>query len=137
MGLTGGLFAGMLGGTRRGLAADSAALEADLVVFNAKVYTVDPRMPRAEAFAVKSGRFTAAGTTADMKALIGKQTQTFDAKQMTVVPGFIDCHNHATGNVLLYEVLVGNPYVVEFVTIASIIAKLNEMGVAVSQPRSQ
>ena len=40
------------------------------------------------------------------------------------MPGFIDCHNHATGNVLLYDVLVGNPYVVEFVTIASIVDKL-------------
>ena len=28
---------------------------------------------------------------------------------MTVVPGFIDCHNHAGGEVLLNEVLVGNP----------------------------
>jgi|HubBroStandDraft_6_1064221.scaffolds.fasta_scaffold1187725_1 hypothetical protein len=26
----------------------------------------------------------------------------------------IDCHNHAPGDVLLYEVTVGNPYVVEF-----------------------
>jgi predicted amidohydrolase YtcJ len=43
---------------------------------------------------------------------------------MTVVPGFIDCHNHAGGDILLYEVLVGNPYDVEFVTIASIIGKL-------------
>ncbi len=98
--------------------------ETDLVVFNAKVYTVDSRAPKVEAFAVKAGKFTAVGTTAEMKALIGKGTQTFDAKQMTVVPGFIDCHNHATGNVLLYEVLVGNPYVVEFVSIASIIEKL-------------
>jgi predicted amidohydrolase YtcJ len=51
-------------------------------------------------------------------------TQTYDAKQMTIVPGFIDCHNHAGGNILLYEVIVGNPYEVEFVTIASIIDKL-------------
>ena len=43
---------------------------------------------------------------------------------MTIVPGFIDCHNHAPGDTLLYEVLVGNPYVVEFVTIASIVDKL-------------
>jgi predicted amidohydrolase YtcJ len=43
---------------------------------------------------------------------------------MTVVPGFIDAHNHAPGNILLYEVLVGNPYQVEFVTIASIVDKL-------------
>ena len=96
----------------------------DLVVFNAKVYTVDSRTPKAEAFAVKAGRFTAAGSTADIKALAGKSTQSIDARQMPVVPGFIDCHNHAPGNVLLYEVLVGNPYVVEFVTIASIIDKL-------------
>jgi predicted amidohydrolase YtcJ len=43
---------------------------------------------------------------------------------MTVVPGFIDCHNHAPGETLLYEVLVGNPYVVELVTISSIVEKL-------------
>jgi predicted amidohydrolase YtcJ len=43
---------------------------------------------------------------------------------MTIVPGFIDCHNHAPGEVLLYNVLVGNPFIVEFVTIDSIVAKL-------------
>jgi predicted amidohydrolase YtcJ len=104
------------------MAADGP--DADLVVFNARVYTVDPRAPKVEAFAVKAGRFTAVGSTAEMKALIGKGTQTFDAKQMTIVPGFIDCHNHAPGDVLLYEVLVGNPYEVEFVTIDSIVEKL-------------
>jgi predicted amidohydrolase YtcJ len=98
--------------------------DADLVVFNAKIYTVDSAAPQAEAFAVKSGRFVAVGSNTEIKALIAKGTQTFDAKQMTVVPGFIDCHNHAPGNTLLYEVLVGNPYVVEFVTISSIVDKL-------------
>jgi predicted amidohydrolase YtcJ len=129
MGLTGAGIAGisgMFGDSRRASAqsADLRPQDADLVVFNAKVYTVDSHAPKVEAFAVKSGRFTAVGSTGEMKALIGKGTQTFDAKQMTVVPGFIDCHNHATGNVLLYDVLVGNPYEVEFVTIASIIEKL-------------
>jgi predicted amidohydrolase YtcJ len=98
--------------------------DADLIVHNAKVYTVDPAMPKAEAFAVKNGRFVAVGSNADIRGLIGKGTQSYDAKQMTVVPGFIDTHNHATGNVLLYEALVGNPYIVEFVTIASIVEKL-------------
>jgi hypothetical protein len=96
----------------------------DLVVFNAKVYTVDTNLPQAEAFAVKAGHFVAVGSTADIKGLIGKATQTYDAKQMTIVPGFIDCHNHAPGETLLYEVLVGNPYVVEFVSIGSIVEKL-------------
>jgi predicted amidohydrolase YtcJ len=43
-----------------------------------------------------------------------------------VVPGFIDCHNHAGGETLLNEVLVGNPFEVEFVSIRSIIGKLRE-----------
>jgi hypothetical protein len=43
---------------------------------------------------------------------------------MTVLPGFIDCHNHAPGTQLMTEVLVGNPYDVEFVTIESIVDKL-------------
>ncbi|MGA2214084.1 MAG: amidohydrolase family protein [Bryobacteraceae bacterium] len=104
--------------------AAEAPANADLVVFNAKVYTVDSSAPKAEAFAVKAGRFTAVGSSADIRGLIGKATQTYDAKQMTVVPGFIDCHNHAPGETLLYEVLVGNPYVVELVTISSIVEKL-------------
>jgi len=131
IGLTGAGIAGAIGGTWLGAAAtveaqdaDRKTQDADLVVFNAKVYTVEPQAPQAEAFAVKAGRFVAVGSTKEIRALIGKGTQAIDAKQMTVVPGFIDCHNHATGNVLLYEVLVGNPYVVEFVTIASIVEKL-------------
>jgi hypothetical protein len=107
-----------------GRPASADSPQADLIVINAKVYTVDGRMPRAEAFAVKAGRFLAVGSTADIKGLAGPNTQTIDAKQMTVVPGFTDCHNHATGTVLLYDVLVGNPYEVEFVTIRSIVDKL-------------
>src|SRR5690349_2533384 len=98
--------------------------EPDLVVYNAKVYTMDAATPRAEAFAVSGGRFIAIGSTSAIRALAGRRTQTFDAKQMTIVPGFTDTHNHAGGTTLLYEVLVGNPFEVEFVTIASIIEKL-------------
>ncbi|HEX7938548.1 MAG TPA: amidohydrolase family protein, partial [Gemmatimonadaceae bacterium] len=98
--------------------------DADLVVVNAKVYTMDPAVPRAEAFAVKDSRIVAVGSTAAIRALATKRSQLFDAKQMTIVPGFVDCHNHAGGTTLLYEVLVGNPFEVEFVTIQSIIDKL-------------
>ncbi|HTS48284.1 MAG TPA: amidohydrolase [Bryobacteraceae bacterium] len=124
LGLTGAGVAAALGGPWMGAAWAAEEQDADLVVFNAKVYTVDSSAPRAEAFAIKAGRFAAVGSSAEMKTFAGKQTQMFDAKQMTIVPGFIDTHNHAPGNVLLYEVLVGNPYVVEFVTIDSIVEKL-------------
>jgi predicted amidohydrolase YtcJ len=101
-----------------------AAETPDLIVTTATVYTVDSAMPKAEAFAVRDGKFVAVGKSDEIRGLAGKGTQMFDAKGMTIVPGFIDCHNHAPGNVLLYEVVVGNPYVVEFVTIQSIIDKL-------------
>jgi predicted amidohydrolase YtcJ len=124
LGLTGSTLAGLIGAPWLNSAAAAEGQPPDLVVYNARIYTVDSRLPKAEAFAVKANRFLAVGATAEIKALIGKGTQTIDAKQMTIVPGFIDCHNHAPGEVLLYNVLVGNPYVVEFVTIDSIVAKL-------------
>ena len=101
-----------------------ASADPDLIVFNAKVYTMDSAMPRAEAFAVSGGRIIAVGNSADVRGLARKGSQTYDAKGMTIVPGFTDCHNHAGGTTLLYEVLVGNPFEVEFVTIDSIVQKL-------------
>ena len=101
-------------------------LDPELIVFNAKVYTIDGRRPRAEAFAVSQGRFLAVGSSADIRNLARRSTQLFDAQQMTIVPGFIDCHNHAPGETLLYEVLVGDPFEVKFVTIDSIIEKLRK-----------
>jgi predicted amidohydrolase YtcJ len=128
MGLTAGAVATTFGSPlfSRTVAAVAGAAtgDADLIVINAKVYTVDTSMRRAEAFAVTNSRFIAVGTNDEIRSLAGKDTRTIDAKQMTVVPGFIDCHNHAGGDVLLYEVLVGNPFEVEFVTITSIVDKL-------------
>lgn len=102
----------------------SGTFAPDVVVVNAKVYTMDARNSRAEAFAVKDGRFAAVGSTSDVRNLAGRGTQIYDAKAMTVVPGFVDCHNHAGGETLLYDVLVGNPFEVEFVSIRSIVEKL-------------
>jgi hypothetical protein len=123
-GVAGALTPAWLRDARAVSAFQSRSADADLIVINAKVYTMDPALARAEAFAVKGGRFVGVGRSADIRALAGRGTQTFDAKQMTIVPGFIDCHNHAGGTTLLYEVLVGNPFEVEFVAIASIIEKL-------------
>jgi predicted amidohydrolase YtcJ len=114
--------AGMAGRSRA--FAFAQPVDADLVVFNALVRTVDSAMPTAEAFAITSGRFVAVGSNTDIKGLIGSRTQIYDAKQMAIVPGFIDTHNHGGGEGLLYDVLVGNPYEVEFVTIDSIVEKL-------------
>ena len=69
----------------------------DLAVVNARVYTVDAALPRAEAFAVKHGRFLAVGGNADIRNLVQRGTQVIDAADMTVTPGFIDAHCHPSG----------------------------------------
>lgn len=69
----------------------------DLVLVNAKVYTVDDEMPTAEAFAVKNGRFVAVGSSSDVHNLATPKTEIIDATGMTVTPGFIDTHSHPSG----------------------------------------
>ncbi len=66
----------------------------DLVLLNGRVYTVDATLPRAEAFAVKGRRFTAIGSTSDIRNLATQDTTVIDAEGMTVTPGFIDAHSH-------------------------------------------
>ncbi len=75
----------------------STGAAADLAVINGRVYTVDEAIPRAEAFVVKNGRFIAVGSTADIRNIITTETQVIDAEGMTVTPGFIDAHCHASG----------------------------------------
>jgi len=104
----------------------AAPNEADLVVHNAKIYTLDGAQT-AQGFAVRGGRFSAVGSNDTAKAYIGKDTQVIDAKGMTITPGFIDCHCHPVGTQLLYELLVGNPFEVEFVTIDGVIAKMKAL----------
>ena len=76
----------------------------DLAVVNGRVYTIDDAMPQAQAFAVKSGRFIAVGSTDDIRNLIGPNTEVIDAEGMTITPGFIDTHCHPSGVNELYGV---------------------------------
>jgi predicted amidohydrolase YtcJ len=71
-----------------------AAAGPDIIVLNARVYTMDPALPRAEAFAVKNGRFVAVGSDSDVGNLKAPGTEVIDAAGMTVTPGFIDAHSH-------------------------------------------
>ena len=78
--------------------------EPDLIVVNARVLTSDAALPRAEAFAVRSGRFVAVGSSADVRNLATARAPIIDAQTMTVVPGFIDAHCHPSGVEELYGV---------------------------------
>lgn len=67
---------------------------ADLVLTGARVHTVDPDLPEAEALAVRDGRIVWLGADPDAARWIGPDTTVLDAGGRLVLPGFIDAHNH-------------------------------------------
>lgn len=78
---------------------------ADLIITNARVWTVDRAAPEARAVAVRGGRLVAVGSVADVEALRGPATRFVDAQRRFVMPGFGDSHLHLmTGGMQLDSV---------------------------------
>lgn len=75
------------------LCSCSESKDADLIVYNAKVYTVDENFTIAEAFAVKDGRILASGSSEYIRKSY-KASEEIDAQGKPVYPGFIDGHSH-------------------------------------------
>jgi predicted amidohydrolase YtcJ len=69
-------------------------MTADLVIRGARVYTVEPSQPRAEAVAIEGGRIARVCSNDEVADLIGSKTQVIEANGQMVLPGFIDSHNH-------------------------------------------
>lgn len=67
---------------------------ADLIITNAKIWTVDTTHPQAEALAVLGDRIVAVGSAAEVDAWHGPQTKIVDAQGKLLVPGFNDAHVH-------------------------------------------
>src|SRR5262245_61621111 len=67
---------------------------ADVVLLNARIWTVNKGQPEAEALAIWRDRILTVGTAADVKPLVGPKTQVLDLKGRRVVPGFHDSHLH-------------------------------------------
>src|SRR6476661_7593962 len=65
----------------------------DLIVYHAKIHTVDRAFTTAEAMAVKDGRIVAVGTTKEIRSAY-VATETYDAGGNYIYPGFIDAHAH-------------------------------------------
>jgi predicted amidohydrolase YtcJ len=66
----------------------------DLILVNADIRSMDLACPRAQAIAIRDGRILRLGTTADIRALAGPETQVIDAGGRLVLPGFQDAHVH-------------------------------------------
>jgi predicted amidohydrolase YtcJ len=68
--------------------------QAELLVTNARVFTVDPARPEAEAVAVIGERIVAVGSSAETSGWRGPRTEVLDAGGRRVLPGFNDSHVH-------------------------------------------
>ena len=75
-------------------AQDQNRPSADLIITNARVYTVDKQQPRAEAVAVLGERIAAVGSASAIDAWRGPGTRVIDAGGRLVLPGFDDAHVH-------------------------------------------
>lgn len=69
---------------------------ADLIVYNAKIYTMDPQQPTASAMAIKDGLVLAVGSADEVNGFQGwrGETRRIDARGHAIIPGLIDSHAH-------------------------------------------
>lgn len=82
----------------------------DLAIVNARILTLDPRLPEATAALVRAGRIVHVGPTDDVRRQAAG-ARIFDAGGRTIVPGFIDahCHMEVATAAAMYAVSVHTP----------------------------
>src|SRR5436190_11292118 len=71
-----------------------SARQADLILSNGKIVTVDERFTIAQAVAVRGDRIVAVGTNQEIGQLAGPNKRRIDLRGRTVTPGLIDNHMH-------------------------------------------
>jgi hypothetical protein len=70
------------------------SISADLILYNAKVITLDRRRPRAEMVAIKGDRILDIGRAHELEFFKGTKTKILDCEGKTIAPGFNDAHCH-------------------------------------------
>ena len=74
--------------------SDAQGTEADLIIINGKVITVDKDFSIKQAIAVKDGWIVAVGTNGDVQKFAGRNTQVIDLKGKLILPGINESHGH-------------------------------------------
>lgn len=77
---------------------------ADLILKNARVWTMNPEQPWAQALAVKNGLLLTVGENSEVLDYQNANTEIIDAQGKLVVPGFIDSHVHFITGVLSFGI---------------------------------
>jgi predicted amidohydrolase YtcJ len=97
-----------------GLCASQTPPPADVILTNARVYTVSSAQPWAESVAIQDGRIIAAGSAQEIGKFKSGKTKIIDAGGRVVLPGFTDCHVHfMSGSVALTQVMLDDAKTVE------------------------
>jgi predicted amidohydrolase YtcJ len=76
-------------------------MQADLVLYNGKIYTMDQARPHAQAMAIVGNRIAAVGDDAQIRGLQAPGGEAIDLGRRTVIPGLTDCHIHFVEYALL------------------------------------
>jgi predicted amidohydrolase YtcJ len=76
---------------------------ADILIENAKIVTLDPKAPTAEAIAIAGERIVGVGTRRDLEAMRGPSTRVIDGRGRTLIPGLNDSHTHFIRGGLTYS----------------------------------
>ncbi|PIB34336.1 amidohydrolase [Reichenbachiella sp. 5M10] len=71
--------------------------KADMVIFNAQIYTLSAKEPKAEAVAVSDGKIVYVGNNLNANNWVGDSTQIIDIEGKVLIPGFVDGHAHLMG----------------------------------------
>ncbi len=80
-----------------------APQDADLLIYNGRIATQDDRRSMAQAVAIRGGRFMAVGTSEEVMAHRGSQTEVINLNRRTVIPGLNDSHLHLIRGGLNYN----------------------------------
>ncbi|MEA3355904.1 MAG: amidohydrolase [Candidatus Bipolaricaulota bacterium] len=66
----------------------------DVAIYNASVYTMNPRCPQTQAVGIKGNRVLVVGKNEEIRRLCSNSTERIDAHGKVLLPGFIDAHTH-------------------------------------------
>ncbi|MBW2086404.1 MAG: amidohydrolase family protein, partial [Deltaproteobacteria bacterium] len=69
-------------------------MKANQLFINGNIVTMAPQSPEATAFAIMGDRFCAVGRDDEIRQWIAEDTRVVDLEGRTVIPGFIETHNH-------------------------------------------